>query len=143
VAERLSHISAGRGLARSAVVGPGCDIGEGAILCDNTIVTASARVGRHFHANIFSYVAHDCVIGDFVTYAPRVSCNGRLHVHNSAYIGTDPILRESRPGKSFVIEAGAVVGAGAVVLNDVPPGVTLAGVPARPLASAGNAARDK
>jgi sugar O-acyltransferase (sialic acid O-acetyltransferase NeuD family) len=133
VAERLRHIPAGNVLAPSALVGPGCEIGEGTILCDYTIVTASASIGRHFHSNIFSYVAHDCVIGDFVTFAPRVSCNGRVHVHDGAYIGTGAILREGKPGRPLVIGAGAVVGAGAAVLNDVAPGTTVVGVPARPI----------
>lgn len=133
VAERLRHIPAGMVIAPSVVVGPGCKIGEGAILCANTVVTASAIIGRHFHANLFSYVAHDCVIGDFVTFAPRVSCNGRVHVHDGAYIGTGAILREGKPGKPLVIGAGAVVGAGSVVLSDVAPGATVVGVPAKPL----------
>jgi len=133
VAERLQRIPAGKIIAPSALVGPGCEIGDGAILCDNTIVTASAVIGKHFHSNIFSYVAHDCVIGDFVTFAPRVSCNGRVHVHDGAYIGTGAVLREGKPNKPLVIGVGAVVGAGAVVLNDVAPGTTVVGMPARPL----------
>jgi sugar O-acyltransferase (sialic acid O-acetyltransferase NeuD family) len=133
VAERLRHIRTGKIVARSAIVGPGCDIGEGAILCDNTIVTASAVIGKHFHSNIFSYVAHDCVIGDFVTFAPRVSCNGRVHVHDGAYIGTGAILREGKPDKPLVIGAGAIVGAGAVVLNDIAAGTTVVGMPAKPI----------
>lgn len=137
VVERLRHIPAGMVIAPSAIVGPGCEIGEGTILCDNTVLTASAVVGKHFHANIFSYVAHDCVIGDFVTFAPRVSCNGRVHVHDGAYIGTGAILREGKPGKPLVIGAGAVVGAGSVVLNDVEPGTTVVGIPAKPLKPAG------
>jgi sugar O-acyltransferase (sialic acid O-acetyltransferase NeuD family) len=133
VAERLQRIPSGKIIAPSALVGPGCEIGDGAILCDNTIVTASAVIGKHFHSNIFSYVAHDCVIGDFVTFAPRVSCNGRVHVHDGAYIGTGAVLREGKPNEPLVIGVGAVVGAGAVVLNDVAPGTTVVGMPARPL----------
>ena len=136
VAERLKHIEPGLVVAQSAIVGPGCEIGAGSILCDNTIVTASAIVGRHFHSNIFSYVAHDCVIGDFVTFAPRVSCNGRVHVHDGAYIGTGAILREGKPGKPLVIGEGAVVGAGAVVVGDVAPGTTVVGIPAKPIGRA-------
>lgn len=133
VAERLRHIPAGKILAPSSLIGPGCEIGDGAILCDYTIITASAVIGRHFHANIFSYVAHDCAIGDFVTFAPRVCCNGRVHVHDGAYIGTGAVLREGKPEKPLVIGEGAVVGAGAVVLNDVAPGATVVGMPARPI----------
>jgi serine acetyltransferase len=54
-------------------------------------------------------------------------------VHDGAYIGTGAVLREGKPNKPLVIGVGAVVGAGAVVLNDVAPGTTVVGMPARPL----------
>jgi len=109
------------------------EIGEGAILCARTLITSNVRIGRHFHCNIFSYVAHDCVIGDFVTFAPRVNCNGAIVVEDFAYIGTGAILRQGRADQPLRIGRGATVGMGAVVTRDVPPGVTVAGNPARPL----------
>lgn len=108
-------------------------IGEGAVLCPNTIVTANATIGRFFQANIYSYVAHDCVIGDFVTFAPGVRCNGRVHVGDYAYIGTNAVIRQGDVRRPLVIGAGAIVGMGAVVTKDVPAGVTVIGNPARPL----------
>ena len=45
-------------------------IGPGAILNSFVHLTSNISIGEHFHANIYSYVAHDCVIGDFVTFAP-------------------------------------------------------------------------
>lgn len=107
-------------------------IGEGAVICDNCMITANARIGRFFQSNIYSYVAHDCVIGDFVTFAPRVSCNGNVRVETHAYIGTGAVLRQGAPGKPLVIGEGAVVGMGAVVTKDVPPHTTVVGNPARP-----------
>jgi acetyltransferase-like isoleucine patch superfamily enzyme len=91
------------------------------------------RIGRSFHANIYSYVAHDCRIGDFVTFAPKVCCNGNVHVHDGAYIGTGAVIRQGTPEKPLVIGEGAVVGMGAVVTRDVAPGATVVGNPARPL----------
>lgn len=109
------------------------EVGEGAILCGFTHLTSNLRIGKHFHANIYSYVAHDCVIGDFVTFAPAVKCNGNVHIEDHAYIGTGAILKQGQPGKPLRIGRGAVVGMGAVVTKDVPPGVTVIGNPARPL----------
>jgi len=106
-------------------------IGEGAIFCPNTMVTSNATIGRSFHANIYSYVAHDCVIGDYVTFAPGVRCNGRVEIGDHAYIGTNAIIKEGRPDKPLRIGAGAVIGMGAVVTKDVPDGVTVIGNPAR------------
>jgi len=74
-------------------------IGAGAIFAPFVTVTSNVRIGRQFHANIYSYVAHDCVIGDYVTFAPSVHCNGNVTVEDHAYIGTGAILRQGKPGQ--------------------------------------------
>lgn len=100
--------------------------GEAAIICPFVTINASARIGRFFHANIYSYVAHDCVVGDYVTFAPAVKLNGHCRVGDHAYLGTGAVVLPSRS-----IGSGAVIGAGSVVTKDVPAGETWAGVPAR------------
>jgi sugar O-acyltransferase (sialic acid O-acetyltransferase NeuD family) len=133
VAERLSHVLAGRLVAATAIVGDTVELGEGALVSDFAMITANCRVGRHFQANMYSYVAHDCVIGDFVTLAPRAGINGSVHVGDGAFIGSGAVIRNGTAAKPLVIGAGAVVGMGAVVTSDVPAGATVVGNPARPL----------
>lgn len=108
-------------------------LGAGAILCPFVTLTSNIRIGKHFHANLYSYVEHDCVIGDYVTFAPGVMCNGNVVVEDHAYIGTGAIIKQGQPGNPLVIGRGAVVGMGAVVTKSVPPGVTVVGNPARVL----------
>lgn len=110
------------------------EIGPGALISPFVTFTSNIRIGRCFHANLYSYVEHDCRIGDFVTFAPSVRCNGNVHVHDHAYIGTGALLRQGTRDKPLVIGEGAVVGMGAVVTGDVPPGVVVVGNPARPMA---------
>ena len=139
VRERVVQRCAGDGVgffevrAANVVQLDDVQIGEGAILCPFVTLTSNIRIGRHFHANLYSYVEHDCVIGDFVTFAPGVKCNGNVVVEDHAYIGTGAILRQGKPGEPLVIGRGAVVGMGSVVTKSVPPGVTVVGNPARVL----------
>ena len=109
------------------------EIAEGVIICANTIITSNARIGRFFHSNFFSYVAHDCVIGDFVTFAPRVNCLGNVHIGDHAYIGAGATLKQGSVDKPLLIGEGAVVGMGAVVIKDVPAFTTVIGNPAKSL----------
>lgn len=106
-------------------------VDDGSIFCANTMLTGDTRIGSHFQCNIYSYVAHDSRIGDFVTFAPRVCCNGRVQVGDFAYIGTGAMLKQGGHDKPLEIGRGAVVGMGAVVLKDVPDGAVVAGNPAK------------
>lgn len=103
-------------------------IGEGSVFCDYSMCTSNARIGQHFQCNIYSYVAHDCVIGDFVTFAPRVNCNGNVTIEDDVYVGTGAFLKQG-----IRIGRGATIGMGAVVTNDVLPDVVVVGNPARVL----------
>lgn len=117
--------------AKSYEQGPDVEIGPGAVFCGQTIVTASAKIGRQFQANIYSYIAHDCIIGDYVTFAPRVCCNGNVHIDDFAYIGTGAIIKQGANDKPLRIGRGAIVGMGAVVTKDIAPGAVVVGNPAR------------
>jgi sugar O-acyltransferase (sialic acid O-acetyltransferase NeuD family) len=109
-------------------------LGEGALLCPFVTLTSNVKIGRHFHANLYSYVEHDSVIGDYVTFAPGVMCNGNIHIEDHVYIGAGAVIKQGLPGAPLVIGRGAVVGMGAVVTKSVPPGVTVLGNPARMMA---------
>jgi sugar O-acyltransferase (sialic acid O-acetyltransferase NeuD family) len=107
------------------------EMGVGALLSPFVTLTSNIRIGRYFHANLYSYVEHDCVIGDFVTFAPGVKCNGNIVIQDHAYIGSGAVIHQGYPGRPLTIGRGAIVGMGAVVINDVSSGSTVAGNPAR------------
>lgn len=106
-------------------------IGEGAILCPFVTLTSNIQIGKYFHANIYSYVEHDCCIGDYVTFGPGVKCNGNVHIEDHVYIGSGAVIKQGSPENPLVIERGAVIGMGAVVTKSVRSGVTVVGNPAR------------
>lgn len=112
--------------ASNVVVMDDVQVGPGALLSPFVTLTSNIRIGRCFHGNLYSYVEHDCVIGDYVTFAPGVHCNGNVTIGDHAYVGSGAVIRQG-----LTIGAGATVGMGAVVTKDVPPGVTVVGNPAR------------
>ncbi|CUH74832.1 Putative acetyltransferase EpsM [Tritonibacter multivorans] len=135
VSERLAQFDCRpfSSYAPSAIVYDNNQIGEGAAICDHVMITSNVQIGRFFQANIYSYVTHDCKIGDFVTFAPRVSCNGNVVIEDHAYIGSGAVIRQGTRENPIVIGTGAVVGMGAVVTKSVPPHTTVVGNPAAEL----------
>lgn len=117
--------------AANAMVMDDVTLGPGALLSPFVTLTSNIRIGGFFHANLYGYVAHDCIIGDFVTFGPGAKCNGNVLIEDFAYIGSGAIIKQGRPGSPTVIGRGAVIGMGAVVTRNVPPGATVVGNPAR------------
>jgi sugar O-acyltransferase (sialic acid O-acetyltransferase NeuD family) len=118
--------------AATAIVSPSARIGPGTLLCDHSLVNNAATVGAHFQANVFSHVSHDCVIGDFVTFAPRVSCNGWVEIGDDVFVGAGAVIRNGSRDRPLRIGAGAVIGMGAIIVHDVAPGSVLVSPPAKP-----------
>lgn len=143
IREKLTERCLGDGIevfdvaASNVVLMDEVSIGKGAILCPFTTITSNVKIGKSFHANIYSYIAHDCVVGDYVTFAPSVKCNGNVVIEDYAYVGTGAIIKQGRPGKPLRIGKGAVVGMGAVVTKDVAEGAVVVGNPAKSLARKG------
>jgi sugar O-acyltransferase (sialic acid O-acetyltransferase NeuD family) len=104
---------------------------QGSIICNFCTITSDIKIGKFFHANINSLIAHDCVIGDYVTFAPGVMCLGNVHINDHAYIGAGAILKQGTKDEPLIIGKGAIVGMGAVVTKNVEPFTTVVGIPAR------------
>lgn len=133
IAEELEvmGLEPGTLISNTAIIAEDAVLHAGTIVCDFAVIEPCARIGRHFHANCFSFVAHECVIGDYVTLGPRATCNGNVHIGDGAYIGAGALIRQGNPSEPLRIGEGATVGMGAVVTKDVPANSTVAGNPAR------------
>ena len=49
----------------------------------------------------YVHIAHDCQVGDFVTFAPAVKCNGNVIIENNVYIGTGAIIKQGKKDKHY------------------------------------------
>jgi sugar O-acyltransferase (sialic acid O-acetyltransferase NeuD family) len=110
----------------TAYTGFQVEVGEGSCLAPYALATTRVRIGKHCILNVKASVSHDCVLGDYVNVNPGATVCGNVTVGDGAYIGAGAVIKEK-----IRIGAGSVIGAGAVVIADIPPNVTVAGVPAR------------
>jgi sugar O-acyltransferase (sialic acid O-acetyltransferase NeuD family) len=111
------------------------DFGVGAVVCAGNIITVNIRMSQHVQINLDCSIGHDVILEDFATLAPGVQVSGWVHFGKRVYAGTGAVFIHGTEDAPLIIGDDAVIGAGAVVINGVPPGVTVAGVPARPLRS--------
>ena len=112
----------------SVLLSPSATIGEGSIVCAGTILTVDVVVGKHVHINLDCTVGHDARISDYSTLYPGVHVSGCATVGQEAELGTgSQIIQGKRVGE------GTILGAGSVVVRDLPEWCTAVGVPARPV----------
>jgi UDP-N-acetylbacillosamine N-acetyltransferase len=111
----------------SAVISPSATLGEGTVVMANVVVNARTRTGACCILNTACSVDHDCEIGEVVHIAPGVRLAGSVKVGDRTLVGIGSC---ARPGVS--IGSDCVIGAGSVVVSDIPNGCVAYGNPAVP-----------
>lgn len=121
----IAHPSAE--IADNALIGVGCQLMAGAI------VNPESVIGRQCIINTKASVDHECVLEDGCELGPGATLCGLVNLDVNAWVcaGATVLPRIS-------IGADVIVGAGALVNRDVPKGITVVGVPARPLQRKGD-----
>lgn len=130
IVERLKEnnptIVYGIAIHPSAIVSPSAKIGEGTVVMAGAVINADAVIGKHCIVNTGATVDHDCVIEDYCHIAPGVHISGGTHVGEGSWIGVgSSVIQCLNIGKNCMI------GAGSVVVKDIPDNVTAFGCPAK------------
>lgn len=110
----------------SVIMSDSVKLGQGVIICAGTILTVNIEIGDHVQINPNSTIFHDVVIGDYCTLTSTVKLTGNTALGEGVYMGTGACVI---PGHS--VGSWSIVGAGAVVIEDIPEKVIAAGVPAK------------
>jgi sugar O-acyltransferase (sialic acid O-acetyltransferase NeuD family) len=112
----------------SASVSRFARLGAGCLVAAQTVINPGAQVGDNVIVNTSASVDHDCVIEAHVHIAPGARLAGEVKIGCESLIGIGACFK---PG--LTVGRNCVVGAGAVVLRDVPDNSVVGGNPARAL----------
>ena len=104
------------------------NIGEGTIICAHTILTVNIEIGSHVIINLDCTVGHDAVLKDFVTLYPSVNLSGATAIGYCSELGTGMQIIQGK-----TVGDNSIIGAGAVVVKDIPDNCTAVGSPAKPI----------
>lgn len=100
----------------------------GTVVFAGAVVNAGARLGLACVVNTGATIDHDCVLGDAVHVCPGAHIGGEVAVGDGSWIGIGSAVRHC-----IAIGRDVTIGAGAAVICDVPDGLTVVGVPGKPL----------
>jgi UDP-N-acetylbacillosamine N-acetyltransferase len=110
----------------SATIAGDVTIGEGSVIAAGAIINPAARIGTNVIINTSASVDHECIIEDGVHISPGAQLGGAVRVCRGAWIAIGATVIPK-----VTIGAGSLVGAGAVAVHDLPPGVIAYGIPAK------------
>lgn len=109
-----------------AIIGNDVRIGDGTVICGNAVVNTGSIIGNNVIINTGTSIDHHNEIGNHVHVAPGVHTGGEVKIGEGAFIGMGSTIMPRRK-----IQNWAIVGAGALVYEDVNQFQTVVGVPAR------------
>lgn len=110
----------------AAVIGSGVRLSPGVVVCPGVVMTTNIVVGRHSHINFCAAVGHDTAIGEYVMVNPSANISGDCVIEDDVMLGVGSVVLQG-----LTVHRGAIVGASACVVTDVPAEQVAKGVPAR------------
>ncbi len=104
------------------------EFGFGNIICWNSFISVNTKIGNHISVNPGCGIGHDTVIGDYSTLYWNVTLSGNVKVNEGCEIGSKAVVIPKR-----TVGKWSIIGAGAVVVKDIPDNCTAVGIPAKPI----------
>lgn len=128
IAERAQEI----GLQFATLVHPSVqmsefvELGKGVVICANSVLTTQIQLHDHVFINLSCTVGHETVMERYSNCAPGCNISGNVLLKEGAYLGTGTSVIQG-----LTIGEWTTVGAGSVVVRDLPPHSIAMGAPAR------------
>jgi sugar O-acyltransferase (sialic acid O-acetyltransferase NeuD family) len=110
----------------SSVISKSSELGAGTVVMAGAVINPDSRIGKGCIINTSSSIDHDCVLSNGVHISPGVHLGGTVHIGSLTWICIG-----SSVTNNVTIGSKSIVAAGAIVLDNIPESVMVAGVPAK------------
>jgi sugar O-acyltransferase (sialic acid O-acetyltransferase NeuD family) len=109
-----------------AIISNYSSIAKGSVVMGGVLINADTQIGKHCIINSSASIDHDCILEDFVHISPNVTLCGEVTIGECSHIGAGAVIIPCKK-----IGANVTIGAGAVVIADIPDNTVAIGNPAR------------
>lgn len=109
----------------SAIISQYANCAAGTVVFANAVINAFAHIGQGCIINTAAIVEHDCVIQDYCHISPNATLAGAVTVGECSWLGMGSQVKQL-----IKIGNNALIGAGSIVVKDIPANVTAYGSPA-------------
>jgi sugar O-acyltransferase (sialic acid O-acetyltransferase NeuD family) len=110
----------------TAVIGERVKIGRGVVVCPGVSISVDISIGDFSMIGPNTTIGHDGIIGAWCTMCAQCDVTGRVTIGDGVFLGSRVSIIPSKK-----VGSKSILGAGSVVISDVPEGVTVVGNPAR------------
>ena len=113
-------------ISLEAIVDESVKIGEGTVIMPGSIINIDSSIGKNGIINTGSIIEHDCKIRNHCHIAPGVHISGAVNIGELSFIGIGATMIQG-----IKIGRNVTIGAGSVILKDIPDNVIAVGNPAK------------
>lgn len=113
-------------ISNTASISQSAKVNKGTFINKNVSINALAIVGSNVILNTACIIEHECEISDSVHIGPGAVLAGNVFVGERSFIGANSFIKQG-----VKIGKDVIVGAGTVVLYDIPDGKKIVGNPSR------------
>jgi sugar O-acyltransferase (sialic acid O-acetyltransferase NeuD family) len=119
----------------TAIISPEVYIGPDVVVGAGCVFYGNVTIGRGCYIGPSVTVSHDTVVGKWVLLSVGTVVGARVDIADEVFVGSASTLMAPGFGENERLKIGhsAVVGAGSLVIRDVPEGQTVIGRPAKKL----------